>query len=90
VHDVLLRDQLQDAAASREVAALGERDETLGVRAKPSRLRFRRRDATVLEELCRQRGEHVLLVLRSAAETGPLGGRRHFFSSVLRRKAAGC
>ena len=60
-----------------KVTALALRDELLDVGAQAAGAGLRRRDRLVDDELRSKIGQHVALMLGTAAQTGTLGGARH-------------
>ena len=77
MHDALVTDNREHATTRGEVTALGERDETLGVRAKTLGLGLGGGNAPVLEQRRGQVRQNQALVSRATAKTRSLGGRRH-------------
>src|SRR3989441_1814290 len=69
---VSVRDGPQHLAPGVDVAALGERDQVLGHRPDGLRLRLRRLDPAVREQLRRKRSQHQTLVIRPAPQARPL------------------
>src|SRR5215207_4272673 len=81
VDDVAVRDLLEDLAARRHVALLGERDQLLGHRANGLGLGLGRVDVLVDEQLRGDAVQHQTLVSGAGAQAGPLLGLGHPYSS---------